>query len=134
MIKIDVLDAAIAEIEAHPERHDQRYWFYREDGGCGTAACLAGTIALQAGWSPTAWEERYSGNDELSFATARAIKDGEVRDVDDVAMDLLGCERSPEYPDGAITDDEWDTEALFASVNTLEEIKRMRNDIAAKQP
>lgn len=110
------LDAAIADIEAHPERHNQRNWLTRTS--CGTAACLAGTVALRHGWKPVGWYQSgaYAGGE----VTADVEKDGEVRSVEDVAASILGID----YDD--------DMDELFGSDNTIEDIKRHRDVLALR--
>ena len=108
-MNLEKLDEAIAYIEAHPEQHDQGSWFARSP--CGTVACLAGTVALQAGWSP-AWPKRHS-----AFAYT-AEKNGARRTVRSVAREILGATREQES-------------TLFFRAGTLDDIKRYRNQIAA---
>lgn len=65
----------------------QGNWFTKEPLGtafldCGTSYCLAGKIALDAGWKPE-W-------DGTGFITATVVKDGEALFVRDVANELLG--------------------------------------------
>ena len=52
---------------------------------CGTAYCVAGKIAIDAGWTP--FYRR-----ESSTSTERVEKDGVVMDADDVAKRVLGLE------------------------------------------
>lgn len=124
MINLERLDEAIGKIEANPGLHIQEHWFSRNDGGCGTAACLAGTLCLLDGWEPHGWSD---------WGTAgMAIKDGRIREVDVVAMDILGCERSfDDTKDTEETDDESVAWMLFDFANTIHDIKRIRNNIAA---
>lgn len=126
MINLEALNAAIAHIEKNPEEWKQDSWFYKGDGGCGTAACLDGTVALQAGWQPTGWATAHDG----SRSSAEAERDGELLTVDEVAMRVLCSERSgrddPEY-----TADEQACSDLFEAPNTLDDIKAIRDEIAA---
>jgi len=73
-INFERLDAAITHASANPEAFDMGEWFKRTE--CGTVACLAGTVAIQAGWKPlfgpqgvTAMVER---GDQLSGVSAAA--------------------------------------------------------------
>lgn len=103
------LDAAIAYIEAHPTEHDQSSYFARWD--CRTTACIAGTVAVLAGWSPV-WHD-----DAAEFAD-RVARAGETGWVFDVARDELGL---TDKQAGALFCDAWD----------IDGIKRFRDDIAA---
>lgn len=131
MIDIQRLDAAIAYIEAHPEEHEQAYWFHRTDEGCGTAACLAGTLALLDGWEPVGWVPAGHGVGET---TALVSKDGQICEVDDLAFDLLGCERSTSTDSWTETVDEDLVGEMFETANTFDMIKKLRDRIAASQP
>lgn len=86
-MNLDKLDAAIAYIEAHPAQHDQG--FYAAEQECGTTLCLAGVIAMQAGWRP-AWD---LGHSEASgvFATRSVKRGGEVGFARGVARAILGA-------------------------------------------
>lgn len=110
-MNLEKLDEAIAYIEAHPEEHDQGTWFAR--GGCGTTACLAGTVAVLDGWTPV-WRSDRSGE-------ARDVeKDGVIRYVGGVATDVLG-----------IDDDGDERDYLFFCAADLDDIKRFRREYAA---
>lgn len=123
MINLEKLDAAIAYIEANPTEWKQDTWFYRGDGGCGTAACLAGTIAILDGWTPTDWQVCGGGYD-----SAAAEKGGTVRVVGAVAREILGI--GPEH----VNDDGDELgEVLFAPYNTVDDIKQIRDEIAEGQ-
>lgn len=111
MTNLEKLDEAIAYIEAHPEEHSQGSWFYR--GSCGTTACLAGTVALQAGYVPD-WSRDY-------VSAQFVIKGAERRYTPLVAAEILGLEAD-------------DADALFLGANDLEEIKAIRDAIAAGKP
>jgi hypothetical protein len=109
------LDAAIADIEAHPERHNQRNWLTRTS--CGTAACLAGTVALRHGWKPVNWFR--AGTFAGGEITGDVEMDGVIRSVEDVAASILGIGYD-------------DMDELFGSDNTIEDIKRYRGSMAAE--
>lgn len=49
-VNIPVLRKGLEHITAHPEEWSQGDWLVRTE--CGTAGCLAGTLALQAGFTP----------------------------------------------------------------------------------
>lgn len=108
MINLERLDAAIAYIEAHPEEHKQEIWFQR--GGCGTAACLAGVVALLDGWTPV-----WTGGE------ARDVeKDGDRRYVGNVATDLL-----------RLGDESDERDYLFFRAADIGDIKRFREEYTA---
>jgi hypothetical protein len=109
------LDAAIKEIEAHPEGWNQRNWLTRTP--CGTAACLAGTVALRNGWKPVNWFR--AGTFAGGEITGDVEMDGVIRSVEDVAASILGIDYD-------------DMDELFATENTIEDIKRYRDALAAE--
>lgn len=80
MINFERLDAAITYAVEHPEEFDMGDWFKRTD--CGTTACLAGTVAIQAGWSPA----EFCADDGTAFAQRNGIR----KAVPAVARGLLG--------------------------------------------
>lgn len=127
-MNLEKLDEAIAYIEAHPEQWRQEDWFHRGDDGCGTAACIAGTVVLLDGWTPANWTLRGTG-DEI---TSTCEKDGFEREVDELAMDILCTNRST-WSDEDMTEDEWRVERMFAATNSIEDIKRIRDEIAASE-
>ncbi len=110
------LDEAIADIEINPEWWDQEVWF-RRTRGCGTVACLAGNVAMRSGWWPAGWvKSEYDTNVETTCAVAKT--NGELRQVAVVAQDLLG-----------LTDEQ--AASLFHLNNTLRDLKRIRDELAA---
>lgn len=123
MIRIEPLDDAISYAAAHPTEFYMQAWFKRTD--CGTTACLAGTIALQDGWTPTDWTtKRATGENANGESRAsRVTKNGQVRGTADVAASLLGL---GEYRDLTLVLD------LFHAPN-LAAVIRIRNRLAADQ-
>jgi hypothetical protein len=115
-VNLEKLDEAIAHIEARPEQHKQSYWFTKTDGGCGTAYCLAGALALLAGWKPVWGGGEVDGHDEASVA----VKDDRVEDVQLLALQIL----QPTGHELRIV------HSMFASGNTLADIKEYRDQIA----
>lgn len=100
---LDLLDAVVAHIEAHPEQHDQTTWF------CGTTACIAGRTALMSGWKPYSFKPGHTSHSVV-------FKDDEVRHVEDVARDLLRIDQDT-------VDD------LFNPDNTLGDILRIQREL-----
>ena len=76
---------------------------------CGTACCVAGKVALMDGWKPAF----FSG-----LATT-VTKDGEYREVKEVAAELLGI---PDYG----------VHPLFDGNNTAADIRRIAEEIAGE--
>ncbi len=78
-INFERLDAAITHAVENPDEFDMGSWFERST--CGTTACLAGTVAVQAGWTPV-FGEWLQAED--------VVRDGVRHPVWDVARELLG--------------------------------------------
>jgi hypothetical protein len=76
---------------------------------CGTVMCLAGKIAFDAGWEP---------NFDGANNAGSVVRDGHVRDVEEVACELLGI-------DMYATD-------LFDGDNTVEQIRYIAEDLAGE--
>lgn len=89
MVDFERLDAAITFAVEHPERIDMGTWFARTD--CGTTACLAGTVALQAGWTPVFDHETY--NLRGLIVTHEVAKGGETQYVKEVAAEVVGLDQ-----------------------------------------
>lgn len=121
MLNFDVLDAAISYAAGHPDEFYMQAWFKRAD--CGTTACLAGTIAVQAGWEPTGWSLARANGEPPNgeTRTSQVVKDGRNDAVSAVAADILGL--NPVL-DHRIVD------SLFHAAN-LAEVIRLRNRYAA---
>lgn len=106
---LDLLDAVVAHIEAHPEQHNQGEWI------CGTAACVAGRTVLMSGWKPV-----YFNLPALD--TVSVEKDGQERGVRGLAQELLGLDRDT-------------ANELFWATNTVDDIRRIRDELhAAHRP
>jgi hypothetical protein len=114
MTNLYALDLAIKGLEAHPELHFQEEWLVLTH--CGTGGCLAGMIALQAGWTPTDWSQ-VGLEPTVLAATAQVQKGDLIRGVEEVAREVL------DHPDGVYT-------GLFSGGNTLADIKRIRDRLA----
>jgi hypothetical protein len=84
-INFERLDAAITYAAEHPAEFDMDSWFAHTD--CGTTACLAGTVALQAGWKPVFYGDGFTTTsivklgERTSFASAVS---NEILGLDDV--------------------------------------------------
>jgi hypothetical protein len=105
-VNIELLDKALARIDANPDTWRQASWH------CGTAACLAGHVALAAGY-------QWASDDAIEvFVTS---PDGAITDeVASVAEDLLGLDSKSAFE-------------LFWCANTREDLQRMR-DVLANDP
>jgi hypothetical protein len=119
VVNLPALDAAIAYIREHPEEHDQRSWIGRTD--CRTTACVAGTIAQQAGWVPV-WDfgKLYQSTDggEIGESTGYVARGSDEKPVCMVAREILGVHHL-------------DADVLFLSARTLEDIVQVRDQWAA---
>lgn len=109
------LARALAHTTIYPEQHDQDTIL--EVGECGTVACLAGRVVLQAGYTPG---QRWMGTDHCFTA------DPGDRYILDLARELLG-----------LTGDQ--ASDLFAPNNTLADLWNLAHefsdgDIAVPRP
>lgn len=77
---------------------------------CGTAYCVAGKVALMDGWKPATFR---------SGMTYAVTKDGEYREVKEVAAGLLGIPGHGSHP-------------LFRGNNTAADIRRIAEEIAGE--
>jgi len=113
-----LLDAAIAHVEARPETWEQGR--YR----CATGMCLAGWTAVRAGgqWlvgDPEGWGADYLiSTAEDSAGCVESINGRAAIDAHNRARLLLG-----------ITEEQ--ASYLFAGCNSLADIRRVRDEIAA---
>jgi hypothetical protein len=113
-VDLERLDAAIAYIEAHPLEWNQHWWFTRT--ACGTACCLAGTVAMLDGWTPANWTRGFAADTQEAWEVE---KNGAPRYVREVAAELLGVSRLAAY-------------VLFAGDNDLDRIKKIRAELAGE--
>lgn len=93
-IDFERLDAAITYAVEHPAEFDMSMWFVQTGcgTGCGTTACLAGTVvALEGGWTPI-WSA--VGGDREAYNVRRG---DELRKVADLGAELLGLTQAQEY-------------------------------------
>lgn len=121
-IDFEVLDAAISYATAHPDELDMNFWFRRDS--CGTTACLAGTIAVQAGYRPV-WpgcETVWHDGTTFYIATHVQLPDGPKDAVWNVAGWLLGLD--PDV-DGVLLDE------LF-TVAGIDDVIQIRNRLARR--
>jgi hypothetical protein len=132
---LELLDAAIAQIEAHPETWKQGS--YR----CGTGMCLAAHIGeLAGGWwvipddadhPRSQWMVAEPGDPPEHVDTESDY--GPMIHVSDRAEHLLGFSRYISLDD-AEADDNGETlesDDLFDGLNTLEDIRAIRDVIAS---
>jgi hypothetical protein len=108
MANIKELDAIIAHIEQHPETWNQDSWVSRRD--CGTAYCVAGW-AVARKYGEVQIKEKLYINDSFRVGT-------EVHTFERAGRDILEL---------TFVQATW----LFAPGNTLEDIKLMRDALAA---
>lgn len=122
MINLKPLDDAITYAAAHPAEFYMQAWFQQTD--CGTTACLAGTIAVQAGWTPTGWTTIRANGETAGHARAASVtKDGKDDSVSHVAADILGLHALSDY---RLLDDLFHAPGLTAII-------RVRNRLAAER-
>ena len=121
------LDNEIAYLETHPEEWNQGLWIGTphnttpQKWSCGTVACLGGFVAIHAGWTPDPNNpdvEIVGDGDGGPETTAHhyVTKNGETKTVFAVARELL-----------MLTEDQ--AEYLFASENSIHDLKYLRNEI-----
>jgi hypothetical protein len=92
----------IAQVEADPDQHDQALWI--EVGPCGTSGCIAGWTCLLAGDEPI--EARDRGKGYLEYYTV-ITADGNERDIEVRAMELLGADNGHGFYCGRDAAIEW---------------------------
>jgi hypothetical protein len=97
-VDVPVLRKALEHITAHPEEWNQEEWI-RTDS-CGTVCCLAGTVAMQAGYKP------FFVSDFGSTAYMVTSPEGEGRFVRSAARELMNL-------------DEENSQLLFSGGNSL---------------
>jgi len=107
-VNVPLLRKVLEKITAHPEEWDQADWA-RTDSECGTAFCLAGHTALEAGhqvkWQPCrSMEEDFCPCGQM-FATT--VTTGET--ISQVARRELGLSDQA-------------SQALFGATNSLDEL------------
>lgn len=100
------LDAIVAYIEAHPEEWDQSYWAAKT--ACGTAYCIAGFAVIGAGAKPL-FRNGYESTDAI-FCSFPGSSEEYL--ISELAQEVLRL-------------DESQSDHLFESTKTLEDIKAM---------
>jgi hypothetical protein len=115
MANIEALDRALAAIDADPDSWNQGSWAYKTS--CGTAYCVAGWAAVQAGgqmiWGPE--------DDETGYSDAMLVRlpsSGTEVYIEDFAQSVLD-----------LTDAQ--AGALFGGSNTRAELQLIRDMLAA---
>lgn len=126
--QLDELDAIIANLKKHPERHEQAaYVVYRGETppmlipvlDCGSAFCIAGAAVARAGIGIT-WYRSLTDNHWYANHTTLKDEHGGGRSISSVATDLLGLD--------------WRTaDELFAADNTMEDIERIRASLTVTE-
>ena len=94
-------------------RWNQRDWFSfhynlvadQREHFCNTSYCFAGKVVMDAGWTPTT-------------TTFCVKKDGVVRDIADVANELLGLEK---------------LHSLYGATNTASDIREIAEHLAGER-
>ena len=96
MIKPDNMRATARRIEENPDKYDQRQF-------CGTAFCIAGHAAIEAGWEM----------DDATGIDLKLVKDGQFRGVEEIAEEFLGLNKDQAY---ALFDEDWKPGGVGRSV------------------
>lgn len=128
------LDAVIAELKAHPERHNQQAWVFFDGEtppvvtpalDCGSAFCIAGGLVARAG-GDIQWVRRFSWDLNRDIWTADHVitPDDRYAWISRYAAELLGLDED----DSEINEL---AERLFSAYNTMNDIDAIRNEIAA---
>lgn len=124
--QLDELDAIIATLKEHPERHRQDTYVQYEGKNppvltpvldCGSAFCIAGAAVARAGIGVTWFRSVIDG---VWYANQTTLQDetGWSLSISRVAAELLGLD--------------WSTaDELFSGANTMEDIERIRAGLAA---
>lgn len=102
---------ALRRIEADPESWDQRRWH------CGAACCLAGHVALAAGYAWLVPE----GDDDTMAGMDVVGETGGPRPVVEVAAESLGIH-------------EFDADNLFSGSNNLDDLRYYIDRILPEEP
>jgi hypothetical protein len=118
---LELLDAVIEHVTAHPETWNQQTWAHQTK--CGTAMCIAGHAVAAAGATLRFRTDGHAFYCKWPDDTAQ-------RGIRDVAEDLFDIERVHLLDEDG--DDEWASVLLFAPGNDLDDVKRVRDEIAAK--
>lgn len=108
MVHFEPLDKAITWSIEHPGEHSQRHYFRRT--ACGTTACIAGRVVIQAGYQP----DFSVGGDIDIFATRHGVGTGTAHGI---AMRLLD-----------LTDDQ--ASQMFIGAQNIVEVIDVRNEWA----
>lgn len=106
----DLIDAVIEWAEEEDAKGPMSAWdqeIWGVEKSCGTAYCIAGKVAANAGWRPA----------DGSFSMLE--KDGVYELTSCVATEILGIDHE-------------DAEYLFNAENSLKELKEIRDAIARR--
>lgn len=118
-VNIDLLKRALAQVEEHPDQWQQAHWATPPAPECGTAHCIGGWAVVLHGVEIDPDEPCYVmplPADEPD--PGLTYNDGEM-DTWDYARWLLGLE-------------EWQANDLFASINTLADLRRIVADLCGE--
>jgi hypothetical protein len=105
---------------------DQGSWYAAayEEPWCGTVYCVAGKIALDHGWKPC----------HFLPEAENWVKDGEVRDIEELASEILGLRVCIAERSGfAACDPDQHDQALFHGDNTAADVRRIAERIAGER-
>lgn len=112
---VPLLRKIVEWVEEQDQLPEGREWYQggwftikRDAPWCGTAMCVAGKVALDAGWK----QRRGTGS--------RVVRDNEEGSANDVARDLLGL-------------NDWQAEQLFSGGNDVIDIRRFAEKFAGER-
>lgn len=117
---LPLLRAVLAQIDAHPERWNQKDYATR--GECGTAFCVAGwAVHLTHPTAEFLWHEMTCDCEDCSAGrfTEAASRLSDSRSIDQLATEELGLTR-------------YEAGRLFRSSNSRSEIQHQVEQIAAR--
>lgn len=117
MADLEKLEAVFQYTLDHQDAWDQNAWvdyqYDKEGHPCGTTCCFAGNAALVAGYT-FRWNEN-----ELKF---------DILDPDQFNTGLI-CEQVREIAAKYLELNYWQADKLFCSMNTIEKIRQIIDDI-----
>lgn len=114
-----------------PSEWDQARWLRKTDGGCGTACCIAGRIAVEDGGVPVFDMPLYRGPNDIrpnAQAAVAVLPDGRRIQVDEYAEEVLGSRHAFEDQGDEYYDEETETfytNDLFSGDNDIHDVLRI---------
>ena len=120
-VRFDLIDKHIAWAEAEEAKGEMSAWnqqrWVTNDAPCGTAYCIAGHVAVEAGWKPVPYNGTFRKGGNTAFADA-------------IGVEVLGLEGYTVYDDDP---DEPGYPDLFLPLNGIVDLKRIRDEYAEEE-